>query len=61
MMRFRQFPFVTLATFSFICAFFCYGELAIAKSKPRARDLGVSFDGDSGTNNAIGSIPTFST
>ena len=33
--------------------FFCLGPLALAQPKPRARDLGVPFDGTPGANNAI--------
>jgi D-aminopeptidase len=45
MMRFRALPF--------LAAVFCAGALALAQSKPRARDLDVPFDGTPGTNNAI--------
>ena len=44
MTRFRPLPFLAV----FLCA-----TLASAQSKPRARDLGVPFDGTPGPNNAI--------
>ena len=44
MMRFRSLPFITVL----LCA-----TLAFPQSKPRARDLGVPFDGTPGANNAI--------
>jgi D-aminopeptidase len=43
MMRFRAVPFTTLLL----------AALAAAQPKPRARDLGVPFDGTPGANNAI--------
>jgi len=36
-----------------LCALLCAGTLAVAQTKPRARDLGVPFDGTPGANNAI--------
>src|SRR5580658_2759223 len=45
MMRFRILSSVTL--------FLCACTLASAQPKPRARDLGVPFDGTPGPNNAI--------
>src|SRR5208282_3755206 len=53
MMRFRTLPFLTLFSFVFLCALLCAGTFAIAQTKPRARDLGVPFDGTPGANNAI--------
>jgi len=44
MMHFRTLPFLT----ALLCA-----TLVQAQSKPRARDLGVPFDGTPGANNAI--------
>jgi D-aminopeptidase len=49
MMRFRILPLVTVLFFAHLCA----GTLAFAQAKPRARDLGVPFDGTPGANNAI--------
>ena len=45
MMRFRALAFLT--------ALLCAAALAFAQAKPRARDLGVPFDGIPGPNNAI--------
>ncbi len=45
MMRFRILPFLT--------ALFYAGTLCFAQARPRARDLGVPFDGVPGANNAI--------
>jgi D-aminopeptidase len=45
MMRFRA--------LRFSIAFLCAATLAFAQTKPRARDLGVPFDGNPGPNNAI--------
>jgi D-aminopeptidase len=36
-----------------LCALVCGGPLSFAQAKPRARDLGVPFDGTPGANNAI--------
>jgi D-aminopeptidase len=36
-----------------LVAIFLVGEMLSAQSKPRARDLGVPFDGTTGSNNAI--------
>src|SRR5208282_6861418 len=44
MMQFRSFPFLA----ALLCA-----TLLQAQAKPRARDLGVPFDGTPGANNAI--------
>ena len=44
-MRFRALAFLT--------ALLCAAALAFAQAKPRARDLGVPFDGIPGPNNAI--------
>src|SRR6266481_4976214 len=49
MMRFRALPFPT----TLLCALLCAGTLTFAQTKPRARDLGVPFDGNPGANNAI--------
>ena len=49
MMRFRALPFPT----TLLCALLCAGTLTFAQTKPRARDLGVPFDGTPGANNAI--------
>ena len=45
MMRSRILPF--------LAALLCAGTLCFAQAKPRARDLGVPFDGTPGANNAI--------
>jgi D-aminopeptidase len=45
MMQFRILPLLTVL--------FCAATLASAQAKPRARDLGVPFDGTPGVNNAI--------
>ncbi len=52
MMRCRFLLFSTLTLFSLLCGLF-YASVAAAQSKPRARDLGVPFDGNPGPNNAI--------
>src|SRR6202140_2522276 len=49
MMRFPTLAFPT----ALLCALLCAGSLAFAQAKPRARDLGVPFDGIPGPNNAI--------
>ena len=49
MMRFRVLAFPT----TLFCALLCASTLASAQAKPRARDLGVPFDGTPGANNAI--------
>src|SRR6202158_6331661 len=49
MMRFRKLAFLT----ALFCAFLCAASPASAQAKPRARDLGVRFDGNPGANNAI--------
>jgi len=40
-------------TLPFLAAILSLSSLAFAQTKPRARDLGVPFDGTRGTNNAI--------
>ncbi len=49
MMRLRILPFLTKP----LCALLCVATIAIAQTKPRARDLGVPFDGTPGPYNAI--------
>jgi len=49
MMRFRLLPFLTVS----LGALLCVATLAFAQTKPRARDLGVPFDGTPGPYNAI--------
>jgi len=49
MMRLRILPFLTVP----LCAVLFVAPLAFAQTKPRARDLGVPFDGTPGPNNAI--------
>jgi D-aminopeptidase len=49
MMRFRILPFLPVP----LCALLCAGTVAFAQTKPRARDLGVPFDGTPGPYNAI--------
>jgi L-aminopeptidase/D-esterase-like protein len=49
MIRSRALPFLTVL----LCALLGTGTFAIAQAKPRARDLGVPFDGIPGANNAI--------
>src|SRR6202140_3732740 len=49
MMRFPTLAFPT----ALLCALLCAGSLAFAQTKPRARDLGVPFDGNPGAYNAI--------
>src|ERR1700723_2431938 len=53
MMRFGPFPFMNARLFSLIFALFLASAPAFAQSKPRARDLGVPFDGVPGKLNAI--------
>ncbi len=53
MMRFRPFSFGTVASFSLVGILFCLSHLSLAQTKPRARDLGVPFDGTPGQYNAI--------
>jgi len=36
-----------------LCVLLCTGTLSVTQTKPRARDLGVPFDGTPGANNAI--------
>src|ERR1700732_4430225 len=52
MMRFPTLAFPT----ALLCALLCAGSLAFAQAKPRARDLGVPFDGTPGANNAISDV-----
>jgi D-aminopeptidase len=49
MMRLRILPFLTVP----LCALLCVATIAFAQTKPRARDLGVPFDGTPGPYNAI--------
>jgi D-aminopeptidase len=49
MMRLRILPFLTKP----LCALLCVATIAIAQTKPRARDLGVPFDGTPGPYNTI--------
>src|SRR6202521_5112712 len=49
MMRFPTLAFPT----ALLCALLCAASPASAQAKPRARDLGVPFDGNPGPNNAI--------
>src|SRR6202795_3089108 len=49
MMRFRALAFPT----TLLCALLCASSPASAQAKPRARDLGVPFDGTPGAYNAI--------
>src|SRR6267143_3468044 len=49
MMRFHTLAFPTVL----LCALLCAAAPAFAQAKPRARDLGVPFDGNPGANNAI--------
>src|SRR3981081_1968669 len=49
MMRFHPLAFPTAVC----CTLLCAAALAFAQAKPRARDLGVPFDGTPGANNAI--------
>jgi L-aminopeptidase/D-esterase-like protein len=53
MMRFRPFSFRTRAFFFLVGMVFCVNDLALSQTKPRARDLGVPFDGTPGKYNAI--------
>jgi D-aminopeptidase len=64
MMRFRALSFTTAVLHpransksaflsAILCALVCGGTLSFAQAKPRARDLGVPFDGTAGANNAI--------
>jgi L-aminopeptidase/D-esterase-like protein len=53
MMRFRCIAFAKLAVFYHLLAILLVGTLSLAEGKPRARDLGVPFDGNPGENNAI--------
>ncbi len=49
MMQFCRLPFAATV----LVAVLCTGALVFAQAKPRARDLGVPFDGTPGANNAI--------
>jgi len=64
MMRLRALSFTTAPSLTLanlrnavlsalFCALVCSGTVSLAQSKPRARDLGVPFDGTTGANNAI--------
>lgn len=58
MMRFRSVPFASFLVYSNLTAplltgFLLFAGILSAQTKPRARDLGVPFDGTPGTNNAI--------
>jgi L-aminopeptidase/D-esterase-like protein len=53
MMRFRSVPFASFLVPSYLAASLFAGILCSAQTKPRARDLGVPFDGTPGANNAI--------
>jgi L-aminopeptidase/D-esterase-like protein len=54
MMPFRTLSFAPLRFFaSYFMAVLIAGTLCVAQTKPRARDLGVPFDGTPGANNAI--------
>jgi len=54
MMRFRSLPFAKLEVFFYhLLAFLLVGTFSLGQAKPRARDLGVPFDGNPGANNAI--------
>ena len=48
-MRFHPLAFPTVL----LCALLCTAAPAFGQAKPRARDLGVPFDGNPGANNAI--------
>src|ERR1035437_7316652 len=52
MMQFRILSFPTVLR----CALRCAATLSSAQAKPRARDLGVPFDGTPGANNAITAV-----
>jgi D-aminopeptidase len=49
MMRLRILPLLAIP----LCALLCVATVGIAQTKPRARDLGVPFDGTPGRYNAI--------
>ena len=49
MMRFR----ILTSLAAILCLLLCAPTLALGQTKPRARDLGVPFDGTPGRNNAI--------
>src|SRR5271168_3118166 len=53
MMRFRLLSFPAAFLFLVLPALLCANAQAFAQAKPRARDLGVPFDGTPGANNAI--------
>src|ERR1017187_7271209 len=53
MMRFRALPFANVYPVVLSAVFLCAATPAFAQAKPRARDLGVPFDGAPGANNAI--------
>jgi D-aminopeptidase len=53
MMRFQPLRFSPALVFVLALALFSTGNLCLAQAKPRARDLGVPFDGTPGAYNAI--------
>jgi D-aminopeptidase len=53
MMRFQPLRFSPVLVFVLALALFSTGNLCLAQAKPRARDLGVPFDGTPGVYNAI--------
>src|SRR6202040_4449906 len=53
MMRFQPLRFSPVLVFVVASALFSTGNLCLAQAKPRARDLGVPFDGTPGAYNAI--------
>ncbi len=52
-MRFQELPFATLYPVILSAVLICSSTPSFAQAKPRARDLGVPFDGTPGANNAI--------
>ena len=52
-MRFKPLRFSPVLVFVLALALFSTGNLCLAQAKPRARDLGVPFDGTPGAYNAI--------
>jgi L-aminopeptidase/D-esterase-like protein len=53
MMRFQPLRFCPVLVFVLALALLSTGNLCLAQAKPRARDLGVPFDGTPGAYNAI--------
>jgi D-aminopeptidase len=53
MMRFQALPFATICPVLLSVVLLGSGTPSFAQAKPRARDLGVLFDGTPGANNAI--------